>query len=75
MTIVNMTIGEAIRKARKERKYSRQRLADEAKISVMTIVRWELGISTPNLLPLLDVANVLKISIDELIGRKVGEEE
>jgi transcriptional regulator with XRE-family HTH domain len=70
-----MTIGEAIRKARKERKYSRQRLADEAKISVMTIVRWELGISTPNLLPLLDVANVLKISIDELIGRKVGEEE
>lgn len=73
MTIVNMTIGEAIRKARKERKYSRQRLADEAKISVMTIVRWELGISTPNLLPLLDVANVLKISIDELIGRKVGE--
>jgi transcriptional regulator with XRE-family HTH domain len=68
-----MTIGEAIRKARKERKYSRQRLADEAKISVMTIVRWELGISTPNLLPLLDVANVLKISIDELIGRKVGE--
>jgi transcriptional regulator with XRE-family HTH domain len=68
-----MTIGEAIRKARKERKYSRQRLADEARISVMTIVRWELGISTPNLLPLLDVANVLKISIDELIGRKVGE--
>ena len=73
MTIVNMTIGEAIRKARKERGYSRNRLADEAKISVMTIVRWELGISTPNLLPLLDVANVLKISIDELIGRKVGE--
>jgi transcriptional regulator with XRE-family HTH domain len=70
-----MTIGEAIRKARKERKYSRQRLADEAKISVMTIVRWELGISTPNLLPLLDVANVLKISLDELVGRKVGEEE
>jgi transcriptional regulator with XRE-family HTH domain len=70
-----MTIGEAIRKARKERKYSRQRLADEAKISVMTIVRWELGISTPNLLPLLDIANVLKISLDELVGRKVGEEE
>ena len=67
-----MTIGEAIRKARKERKYSRQRLADEAKISVMTIVRWELGISTPNLLPLLDVANVLKISLDELVGRKGG---
>lgn len=73
MTIINMTIGESIRKARKERKYSRQRLADEAKISVMTIVRWELGISTPNLLPLLDVANVLKISLDELVGRRVGE--
>ena len=64
-----MSVGKAIRKARKERGYSRERLARAAKLNFMTITRWERGESYPNLFPLLAVADVLQISIDELIGR------
>lgn len=70
-----MTIGESIRKARKERGYSREHLARKAKISHMTITRWELDMSYPNLLSLWDIANVLDISLDELVGRKVKTNE
>ncbi len=65
-----MTIGEAIRKAREARGYSRERLARAAKISQITIFQWEHGEFSPTLELLWRVADVFNISLDELVGRK-----
>ena len=64
-----MTIGEAIKKARKDRGYSRERLARACGIARETIRKWEDGENSPTLVLLIPVANVLKISLDELVGR------
>ena len=72
-----MTIGEAIRKAREDRGYTRQQLSDMSGISYFTILCWEIGRSFPNVLLLICVADALNISLDELVGRnfKANEEE
>ena len=68
-----MTIGQAIKKARKDRGYTATQLAQEAEISRITLFRWEQDKVYPNLLTLIDVANVLGVSLDELVGRKSVE--
>ncbi len=65
-----MTIGEHIRKVREEKGYSRERLARRTGLHLQTILRWEQGLSFPNLMPLIEVAQVLNVSLDELIGRR-----
>lgn len=64
-----MTIGQSIRKVREEKEYSREQLARKAGIHSQLIVRWELGISHPNIRPLIAVADALDVSLDELVGR------
>lgn len=63
------TIGRSIRRIREEREYSREQLARKAGIHAQLIVRWEYGISSPTLLPLIAVADALDVSLDELVGR------
>lgn len=65
-----MTIGKAIRKARRDREYSIKRLSEEAGVAYVTLLNWEHERVFPNLIPLIDVADVLNISLDELIGRE-----
>lgn len=68
-----MTIGESIRKVREERGYSRERLARRTRLHIQTITRWEQGLSFPNLMPLIEVAKVLNVSLDELVGWRVKD--
>ena len=63
------TIGQSIRKVREEKEYTREQLARKAGIHAQLIVRWELGISCPNIRPLIAVADALDVSLDELVGR------
>lgn len=63
------TIGQSIRKVREEKEYTREQLARKAGIHAQLIVRWELGISYPNIRPLIAVADALDVSLDELVGR------
>lgn len=64
-----MTIGEAIRKAREDRGYTRQQLEDISGVSYFTMLCWENGRSNPNVFLLMCVADALNISLDELVGR------
>ena len=64
-----MTIGQSIKKARKSRKLTQIELACEARISPQTISLWECDKMMPTLDLLICVANVLKIGLDELVGR------
>lgn len=64
-----MTIGESIRKVREEKGYSRERLSRAAKVSHTAILQWEYDKASPTASLLWRVADVLKVSLDELVGR------
>lgn len=64
------TIGESIRKARIGKGYSQGELSNKAGVSRSNLTKWELGITFPNIINLIPVADVLEITLDELVGRK-----
>lgn len=66
-----MTIGEAIKAARKARGLKQIELAEKAGISVNTIRFWETDRTSPTAIFLCCVADVLDVTLDELVGRKV----
>lgn len=65
-----MTIGQAMRKAREDKGFSRQKLVNKSNVPFYSIVSWEKDLHVPNILSLIDIANALDISLDELVGRK-----
>lgn len=65
-----MTIGESIRKARESKGFTRQKLSEKSGVSASTIYNWEHEEITPTIFPLICVADVLGVSLDELVGRK-----
>lgn len=65
-----MTVGEAIKKARKSRSYSRWKLSMLSGVSDVTIRVWESGRAKPTIDLLIKVADVLDIGLDELVGRE-----
>ena len=68
-----MTIGESIRQVREERGYSRERLARQIGVHRMTILKWEYGVSKANIESIIAIADVLRVSLDELVGRRVKD--
>jgi transcriptional regulator with XRE-family HTH domain len=66
-----MTIGQSIRKARKEKGYSLEALAYLSGVTFTTISQWERDVRTPILANLILVADALQMPLDELIGRTV----
>lgn len=56
-----------LKKAIKAKGYTQTRLAKKAKIPLETISAWVTGRSIPRLDSLVLVANVLEVSIDELL--------
>ena len=65
-----MTIGQSIQKARKDRHLTQVELAKKAMVSPQTISFWERDKMAPTIDLLIFVADVLNISLDELVGRK-----
>lgn len=62
-----MTIGEKIKKARKEQFLSQEALAQELGVSVQAVSKWECGVNFPDILNLPQIADYLSISLDELL--------
>ena len=65
-----MTIGQSIKYARKERGIKQVEVSKMIGISQPEISRWETGKAYPSVLSLVDLADALDISLDELVGRK-----
>jgi transcriptional regulator with XRE-family HTH domain len=64
-------IGEQIKKFRKKKGWSQQKLAEESGLSFNTITRIEQGIGdSPTLNTLVKLVDVLGVGLDELAGRK-----
>lgn len=70
-----LTIGEAIRKARVAKRYTKAELARKTGLSYQTLDKWEKGKTYPNVYNLIPIADVLNISLDELVGRTVKADE
>jgi transcriptional regulator with XRE-family HTH domain len=56
---------------RRQRGWSQERLAREANISYHTLIKLEQnGIKNPKIETVIKLADALKVSLDELVGRK-----
>lgn len=65
-----MTFGQHINKARCDKGLTLQQLAIKAGISVDTLNSWIYHGHHPDIELLIQVADALDISLDELVGRK-----
>lgn len=66
-----LTIGEAMKKARLKKGYSRTQLSVKARTATQNIFQWETGKAYPSIINLIPIADALNISLDELVGRTV----
>lgn len=65
-----LTIGQAIRKARKSKKITQEKLAEKTGYCQNVICKWETDKQMPKITSVIDIADALGVSIDELVGRK-----
>ena len=64
----NMTFGEKMRNARKEAGLSQEQLAEKLSVSRSAVAKWENDIGLPDVSNLKAMAQLLNISIDELLN-------
>lgn len=69
--MVELTIGESMKRARKKRGITGRKLADLTGYCPTQISQWENDKQRPSLVAVIDVADALGVSIDELIGHEV----
>lgn len=74
--IDNKKIGEFIATIRKEKNMTQKDLGDQLFVSDKTVSKWERGLSIPNVVLLIPIAEVLGISVTELLrGEKMNTEQ
>lgn len=61
-----MEIGNNILKLRKTANLSQEKLAEKMNITRQTISKWELNETTPDIKQAKELANIFKVSLDEL---------
>jgi transcriptional regulator with XRE-family HTH domain len=62
------TIGENIRRFRRERDITQEMLADRLHISAQAVSKWERGESLPDVTLIVPMASYLGVSADDLLG-------
>ena len=67
---MSIPIGAMIRKLRKNRGMTQRQLAYCLHVSVQAVSKWERGRAYPDLTLLLPMAELFRVSLDELFGRK-----
>ena len=66
-----MTIGETIKKARISKGLTQTKLAKKSGVANFTISLWETNKAYPSIIPLICIADVLNVTLDELVGRRM----
>ena len=62
-----MIFSEQLSKLRKEANMTQEELAEECDVSRQAVAKWEKGTSIPDLYKLLQIANLLEVSLEELV--------
>lgn len=65
---MEIKIGENIKRLRKEKGVTQEKLAEVFNISSVAVSKWEIGETYPDISLLFSIANYFKVSIDELMG-------
>ncbi len=69
-------IGKFIAKCRKEQNLTQEELAVKLNITYKAVSKWECGKNLPDASIMLDLCNILKISVNELLsGEKVSNDK
>ena len=72
--IDNEKFGKFLSEMRKEKSMTQKELADKLFVSDKTVSKWERGNSMPNVTLLMPIADVLGITVTELLkGEKISE--
>ncbi len=66
-------IGEKVRQLRSEKGNTQLDLAKAVDVSVKTVKNWESDINDPDLSHTIAIADYYDITIDELVGRDLGD--
>ena len=64
-----MSIGEKIKKCRKEAGLSQEQLADRLGVTRQSVSKWESGSAVPELVKLIALSDMFGVSVDYLLGR------
>ena len=62
-----MKLNEKIYEYRKLNRWSQEELADKLDVSRQTVSKWEVGKAVPELEKLIKLAELFKITVDELV--------
>ena len=73
MTMDNKEIGSFIAECRKEKQITQQQLADKLRITNKAISKWETGNGFPDISLLPELADILNVSVDEILKAKRNE--
>ena len=67
-------ISMRIRELRKQAKLSQEMMAEKIEVSRQAITKWETGLGVPDIENLVAIADLFKLSLDELMGRDIEHE-
>ena len=74
---MNITLGENIKRLRRDRQLTQEQLAEALEVSFQAVSKWETGTSYPDIQLLPVMADFFDVSVDTLLGvdaaRKEGE--
>ena len=70
-----MEIGSRIKEVRENKKITRKQLALKLGVSDVTITRYENGTRKPNIKVLTEIANILEVPLEGLIGVKLYSDD
>lgn len=68
-----MTIAESMKKARLDKGYTQGQISLKTGVSPASISLYESGEIFPGILNLIEIADALEITLDELVGRTVAK--
>lgn len=66
--------GENLKTLRKQKGFSQEELAARLHVTRQTVSKWEKNLSVPNADTLICLAEILEISVSELLGEKIENE-
>lgn len=69
--MVTMEFGEKLKQLREEKGMTQQKIADKLYVTRQAVSRWECGARYPDLLTAKKIAEILEVSVDEMLS---GEE-
>ncbi len=67
-------LSENLKALRKQKGFSQEELAARLHVARQTISKWEKNLSVPDAVTLIRLAEILEVSVSELLGEKIENE-